>query len=133
MNLRRCFEIASNIPGDCFCFTWTISCFLTTVEHMDGVRKWRSICTIGMSILLFAIILLLWLSLCPVYYWSDIKQIIHYNYSYTSNIDQNYSSVSYLSAKLLYFYSYFLSEKHMQTYPIVYVTIELCKTQQPNN
>ena len=68
--------------------------YLETVEHMDGSKRWRSICTLGMSGITLFIIFLLSLSLCPEFYWSEISETIDINTTYTnnnnSNIDVNY-------------------------------------------
>lgn len=87
--MQRFFEFVFNVPGDCFCCTWSISCFLETVEHMEGDKRWRSICTIGMSLLSLIIVFLLTLALCPKFYWSEINQIVMFNS--TNNITHMYS------------------------------------------
>ena len=89
--MQRFFEFVFNVPGDCFCCTWSISCFLETVEHMEGDKRWRSICTLGMSTLSLIIIFLLCLALCPKFYWSEINQII------LSNSTQTYYHINYTS------------------------------------
>eukprot|EP01084_Bolivina_argentea_P118596 210385_1 len=89
--MQRFFEFVFNVPGDCFCCTWSISCFLETVEHMEGDKRWRSICTFGMSLLSLLIVFLLSLALCPKFYWSEINQIIMTNSTITTS-HLNYSS-----------------------------------------
>lgn len=65
-----------------------------TVEHMEGDRRWRSICTIGMSFLSLIIVFLLTLALCPKFYWSEINQIVMFNGTETMT-HINYSSSTY--------------------------------------
>eukprot|EP01084_Bolivina_argentea_P310879 538023_1 len=93
--MQRFFEFVFNVPGDCFCCTWSISCFLETVEHMEGDKRWRSICTLGMSLLSLVIVFLLTLALCPKFYWSEINQIVMINSTHTITPRINYSSSTY--------------------------------------
>lgn len=46
---------------------------------MEGDKRWRSICTLSMSLLALVIVLLLSLALCPRFYWSEINQIVVLN------------------------------------------------------
>ena len=46
---------------------------------MEGDKRWRSICTLGMSFLSLIIVFLLSLALCPRFYWSEINQIVMFN------------------------------------------------------
>jgi len=93
--MQRFFEFVFNVPGDCFCCCWSISCFLETVEHMEGDKRWRSICTLGMSLLSLIIVFLLSVSLCPKYYWSEINQMVMFN-STTTTPHLDYSSSTYI-------------------------------------